>query len=210
MKKVTVEYEVFKYPELNDKAKEEVKRWWLEGQDPEDFTEMCVEDLKNLFPNSDLKVQYSLNSCQGDGLNIYGSLNVKDCLNLLENHNAGDTFDKYYILSEKEKRTVLHYLDFTDECIPLPENRYYCYSLAYRIEVKDFYWDLLEENYIRDINFPLLEKLQHIIRGMMMKLAKVYEQWGYDFFYEISDEDLAEVCDANEYEFLNDGTLWTS
>ena len=31
---------------------------------------------------------------------------------------------------------------------------------------------------------------------------------GYNYFYEISEEDLEEVCEANEYEFLADGTIF--
>ena len=38
----------------------------------------------SLFPNSNLKVEYSLNYCQGDGLNIYGELNIKDILKYLD------------------------------------------------------------------------------------------------------------------------------
>lgn len=204
----TVEYEIYKFSELDEEAKEKAKQWYLDGREPCDFTDDCQRDLEMLFLNSDLKVQYSLGCCQGDGLNIYGLLNINDCLNLLSNHNAGDTFNEYDILTEKEIRTVQHYLDFTQECISLPMNMRYCYSLADRIDVYDMYGDMLEQECIRDINHSLLEKLQNIVRGMIGTLAKEYERNGYEYFYEISDEDMEENCEVNEYEFLKDGTYW--
>lgn len=204
----TVEYEIYKFSELDEKAKERAKQWYLDGQEPEVFTRDCQWDLEALFPNSDLKVQYSLNSCQGDGLNIYGILCINDCLILLKNHNAGDTFNEYDILTEKEIRTARHYLNLTQECISLPMNMHYCYSLADRIDVNDEYEDMLEQERIRDINYSLLEKLQNIVRGMIGTLANQYENDGYKYFYEVSDEDMEDICEANEYEFLKDGTYW--
>lgn len=40
------------------------------------------------------------------------------------------------------------------------------------------------------------------------RLDKEYEEYGYKYFYEISDEDLADVCENNQYEFLYDGTIY--
>lgn len=31
---------------------------------------------------------------------------------------------------------------------------------------------------------------------------------GYTYFYEISDEDMQEMCEANDWEFLADGSLY--
>lgn len=208
MRTVTVEYEVYRFSELDEEAKEKAKQWYLDGREPCVFTNNCQLDLEVLFPNSDLKVQYSLASCQGDGLNIYGLLNINDCLNLLKSHNAGDTFNEYDILTEKEIRTARYYLNLTQECISLPMNMHYCYSLADRIDVYDKYEDMLEQEYIWDINYPLLDKLQNIVRGMIGTLAKQYEINGYEYFYEVSDEDMEDICEANEYEFLKDGTYW--
>ena len=35
-----------------------------------------------------------------------------------------------------------------------------------------------------------------------------FEKDGYSYFYEISDSDLSEICDDNNYTFLADGNLF--
>ena len=35
-----------------------------------------------------------------------------------------------------------------------------------------------------------------------------HEKWGYEYFYEISEEDLEEMCEANGYEFLENGKVF--
>ena len=78
----------YSYEELNEDAKAKVKQWYLE--DPirnENFYEDVKNYLKENFPRSELEVTYSLGYCQGDGLNIYGKVNLYDFLeklNLLE------------------------------------------------------------------------------------------------------------------------------
>lgn len=62
---------VYSYAELSEESKGTAKQFYLDGQEPETFQDIYEEDLKNLFPRSDLKIEFSLNGCQGDGLNIY-------------------------------------------------------------------------------------------------------------------------------------------
>ena len=82
MREETKTVKIYNYSELSEKAKEKVKQMVLEWkvEDSDIFTEDCKERLMSLFPNSNLKVEYSLNYCQGDGLNIYGDLNIEDIL----------------------------------------------------------------------------------------------------------------------------------
>lgn len=73
MRTVTEAYNVYTYIELSEEAKEKVNQWYLD--DPmksETISDIFTEDLKKLFPGRNLKMQYSLGDCQGDGLNIYG------------------------------------------------------------------------------------------------------------------------------------------
>ena len=208
MKTVAVEYNVYKYNELSADAKEKVKEWYLEGQEPFIFTEDCKEDLRNLFGNNNLDVQYSLASCQGDGFNIYGTIDAHTIFNCLEKHNGGTQLAEFEdMLTDKEKKTILAY---AEECgaIELPMNRHYSYSLADYIDiVEEWIWRLEYADY-RDINVEALQKFEKLVRGIFCTLCKDYEKQGYDFFYEISEEDLEEVCEANEWEFLEDGTIF--
>lgn len=211
MKTVTVEYEVFNYNELSTKAKEKVKNWYLDGQTDLSFifTEDCEQDLYNLFGDNDLEVQYSLGYCQGDGFNIYGKINAKNIFNCLENHNGGTQLEEFEnALTEKEKKTILHY---AEECgaIELPVNNRYCYCIARYTDIADD-WEYQLENYsgYKNINKEVLEKFEKLVKELFTKLCNDYEEYGYNFFYEISEEDLAEICEVNGYEFLEDGTIF--
>ena len=60
----------------------------------------------------------------------------------------------------------------------------------------------------KNINVEALTKFEKLVRGIFRTLCRSYEKQGYEYFYEISDEDLEEMCEANEYEFLADGTIF--
>ena len=208
MRTMTVEYNIYKYNELSEEAKEAVKEWYLENQEPYFFTDMCKEDLYNLFGKNNLDVQYSLASCQGDGLNIYGKINAKDIINCLNNHNGGAEFKEFEdMLTEDEKKIILAYAEDCGE-VKLPMNNRYCYSLADYIDiVEDWIWELDNANYT-NINEEALKKFEKLVREMFGKLCRTYEKWGYDYFYEISEEDLEEACVAYEWEFLEIGMIF--
>ena len=206
MRTATINYEVYKYGELTEEAKKRVKNWYLEGQEPFIFTEDCKMDLENLFGENDLDVQYSLSYCQGDGFNIYGKVYAESILKCLENHNGGTQLAEFEdVFTEKEKKTILHY---AEECgaIELPMNNRYCYSLADYIDIADD-WEYKLVDY-KNINVDLLKKFEKLVREIFETLCGSYEKWGYDYFYEISEEDLEEMCEANGYEFLEDGTIF--
>ena len=206
MRTATVKYNVYKYNELSESAKETVKQWYLDGQESFIFTEDCKEDLYNLFGKNNLDVQYSLASCQGDGFNIYGKINAESIFNCLENHNGGTQLARFEnVLTEKEKRTILAYAEECGE-IELPMNRHYCYSLADYIDISED-WEYKLVDY-RNLNTEVLNKFEKIVRDIFRELCRSYEKQGYEFFYEISDEDLEEMCEANGYEFLEDGTIF--
>jgi hypothetical protein len=206
MRTATVEYEVYKYNELSEEAKEKVKQWYLEGQEPFVFSEMVKEDLRNLFGKNNLDVQYSLSYCQGDGLNIYGEIDAESIFKCLEKHNGGTQLAEFEnVLTDKEKKIIKHY---ASECgmIELPMNSRYCYSLADYIDIAED-WEYRLSDY-SNLNTEALEKFEKLVRNMFSKLCKSYEDWGYEFFYEIPEDELEEICEANEYEFLEDGTVF--
>lgn len=205
----TVEYNVYTYGELEANAKEKVREWYLQGQEPFVFTEDCEQDLENLFGENDLKVQYSLGYCQGDGFNIYGKINAKQIFDCLENHNGGTQLEKFEnVLTEKEKKTILNYQSVCDN-IELPSNNHYCYCIARYADIAED-WEYQLENYAgyNNINKEVLEKFESMVHEIFTTLCNSYEAQGYEYFYEIDEEDLEEWCEANEYEFLEDGTVF--
>jgi hypothetical protein len=115
-------------------------------------------------------------------------------------------------MTDNEKKIILAY---AEECgaIELPMNHRYCYSLADYIDIADDWESKLEYandyDYTWDnINIDVLKKFEKLVRDIFRTLCKAYEDWGYSYFYEIDDEDMEETCEANEWEFTEDGTVF--
>lgn len=192
MKQIVKTYEVYTYDELNEKGKERVKEWFLDNQDTGLFTDIVIEDLKSLFPRSELDVQYSLGYCQGDGLNIYGYVNLIDVLE----------YKKDYF-TEKEKRTLKFYFCNYDCNIILDKNKRYSYSICDKADIAEPIMDELEKWRAKDINKPTINKLESTVKRIFTELCNQYEKEGYSYFYEIDDETLSEIC--NGYYFTKEG-----
>lgn len=199
---VTKSYDVYKYDELSDDAKAKVKDLFLQwrGEDGDIFKEDCENSLAEMFPNSDLKVQYSLTYSQGDGFNTYGTLNIKDLLNA--------DFSKYPlndsgITAPANKDAILAACDKADVYdIDLEENRRYGYSLADRLEVVPN-----NDEDLTDEDTALLSDLENFAREVMEAINSKFEKNGYDYFYEMDEEEVRDMADANDYEFTEDGEL---
>lgn len=192
----TVGYE---YSELNEEAKETAKKWYLNNDS--DRTDFLYEDivtyLKETFENSDLDVCFSLGYCQGDGLNIYGTLNLYDFLEVWE---AG----------EKEKRTLKYYIDTSLNHYIFEKNNRYCYSCKFidRKYIDDFINEFSNELFyqsIKNINSALIEKFFNDIIDYFEKLDGEYEKSGYEYLYNIDDEEMEYICEANDYYFTKEG-----
>ena len=212
MRKVVVEYDVYKYEELNDSAKENVKRWYLDGKDSYVFTETCKEDLNCLFGyNHNLNVQYSLAHCQGDGLNVYGSIDAKDIIECIKDNNGGTQFKPYRNwLTDEQMETILDYAEMCGE-IKIPMNISYCYCMADYIDFASDWisdlkwdWDYNEEK----IDKNTIYQFETMVSAIFKSICKDYEKTGYEYFYEVTDEELEEVCDIMDYEFYEDGRFF--
>lgn len=195
---------VYSYAELSEESKGTAKQFYLDGQEPETFQDIYEEDLRNLFPRSDLKIEFSLNGCQGDGLNIYGKLDPKDVIGVL--HDIAERFSGR--LTEKEERTIMHYDAETEYEIELPQNTRYAYCVAYLADFAEDWQEELENIGWRSINSETLEKFQELVREMFTYLAAQYEKYGYEFFYEVDEETMEEVSEGNGWLFNEDGSFY--
>jgi len=83
---------LYSYEELPDETKDELRRNYLDiNRDAEFFTEYCQDYIKDLFGHAadqGLKVGYSLNYCQGDGLIIYGDLYLNTIVAATKDSNS--------------------------------------------------------------------------------------------------------------------------
>ena len=212
MRSVNVTYKIYEFSELSEDAKAKVKKWYLDNfYQNEEFSDICKEDLSHRFPKSDLKVQYSLSYCQGDGLNVYGTLNLKDVLyNLsitpLTSFKPEDSF------TEKEKRTLCCNAKECGWEITLPQNHRYTYCIVDRIDFTEEWEYILTEITppFKNLNKKLMNRFQQYIVDLFTKFCAELETAGYHFFYSIDDEAIKNVCDINEWMFLEDGTLFSA
>lgn len=209
MKIIVNRIRVFEYTELNEAAKERAKEWYLDDYNrTEDFHEIITEDLKNLFPNSDLKVCFSLASCQGDGLNVYGTIDLLDFLSIDKNIGSS-VFSSY---TDKELRRLKFYFQYFNE-YTFERNNRYCYSCKfidkkYEDETVNDFCNELRENGIRCIDVHLIDKFFSELLEWFSDYDSDMEKAGYDYLYHIDDEDMEDICTANEWMFLESGEFY--
>lgn len=213
MRTVTETYNVYTYPELSEEAKEKVGQWYLD--DPcrnETFSEIYTEDLHNLFENSELKIQFSLGYCQGDGLNIYGKLDLMDVFKSIRDKSyCGETFKDFWdAMTEHEQKTIEAYMEVCGRNVELPSNRRYCYCVAEQTDFVEDWISELEYQQYKNIKVDTIRKMEKLVADMFIMLSKQYEEYGYNYFYEPDEEEIAETCEANGWEFLEDGTFYAA
>ena len=201
MRIATKEFKILTYNELNEEAKEKVKQWLLDDDIRCKFFEEDINSyLEEEFRNSDLKVNFSLSSCQGDGLNIEGSVNLYDILPKLESY------------TNKEIKTLQHYFGKIDTSYTFKSNNEYGYSCKF-IDMKyieSCVDDLIEElRYwqYKNIKKELILRFYTDMIDYFEELDKKFEKDGYQYLYEMDEDEASDTCEANEYEFFEDGTF---
>ena len=211
MEVVTREYKVYNFSELSEEAKDKVKQWYLDDDfRPQEFENIYTEDLHYLFNNSDLKMQFSLSYCQGDGLNIYGKLDLMDVFAAIrDTDHSGEQFKQYKdLFSEHEQKTIEAYMEACGREIELPYNRHYCYCVDDRVDFADEWIEILEYCRYKNIQIDTIRKMEKLVGMMFENLSATYEKYGYDYFYNADDEVVNEACEANGWRFLEDGTFF--
>lgn len=201
MRTVTEEYKLYTYNELSEEAKEKVKEWYLDDEMRatffyEDKKEFLVENYKR----SNLEIIFSLSNCQGDGLNIEGKINLYD-------------FAEKWKADEKSKRTIEHYIDNSFDEYTFESNRQYCYSCKFidRKYIDDTITEFIDDlkyNGIRGIKSDVIKAFFNDMIDHFEELDEEWEKAGYKYFYDAEESEIAECCEANNYEFLEDGTFY--
>lgn len=187
--------EIYKYNELSESAKEKAKENYLNiYRNAISFQEIYKEELKELFPKSKLNIQFDLSYCQGDGLNIYGDLDLSEVLEIEEIKNK---------FSDKEYRTIKFYLDNVYYYYKLKENIRYSYCIIQNADIEEFIFDNLQGNYYKNINYKLIKKFADFGKQYLIDLCSDFEKFGYDYFYKVDDSAMEEL----EEDYLTDGSV---
>lgn len=201
---ITVE-KVFDYEELSAMAqavaKENVGNDLVETRNTYEFTEMVENDLYDAFKNSDLKIQYSLSYCQGDGFNTYGKVDLGDFFKALRNtKNFKNSF------THKQELCLLELVDYIN--LEIPYNNRYCYSVVDRMEIANE-WSCELDYYEEEYDMELLEYFEEVFKKFFNKVNNHFEKLGYEFFYELGEDELIYNL-YYEYTFYEDGSIYSS
>lgn len=200
MRTVYKKFTVYHFDELSEQAKAKVyEEYALSLFDCADiYEDDCGSELKEKFPHSKLKIQYNIDCCHDSGFNVYGDLSLIDAVGLIK--------DK---LTKKEYHFMKWALSEFTNTVSLPCNwrGVYCMTDEY-----DYTNDLegeLEYNGIRAIPYNTLEKINTLIAQLLTGLCNKLKNRGYDFFYpDLTDDDIREWAEANEFEFTADGKIF--
>ena len=201
MRTVTEIFNVYNYNELSEQAKEKVKEWYLDDEMRSTF---FYEDKKYFlaenYKRSNLEVIFSLSNCQGDGFNIEGKINLYD-------------FAEKWKADEKSRRTIIHYIDNSFYEYTFESNNRYCYSCKFidRKYIDDTITEFIDDlkyNGIRGIKTDVIKAFFNDMINHFEELDEEWEKAGYNYFYDAEESEIAECCEANNYEFLEDGTFY--
>ena len=206
---VVTDYELYKYEELDSKGKEKAKRKYLDGQDEYEFTDMVEADTTLVFPNSKLKVQYSLSYSQGDGLSVYGSLDFEDIFNILKGNDYPSLVEGIDLFTEKEIKTLRFYAN-EEEALNVDVVGRYPFFREWVYDFAEDWIDTFEGDGLSSIKTDLIYRFEKAVKTIMQRYCKEWEDAGYKFFYEIDDESMEEISEANNWEYLADGTLYVA
>lgn len=197
MKTVIKMFPVYTFEELSNESKEKAKQDFLDTELRNlDFQDISNEEVNYHFPNSDLKYAYSLSNCQGDGWTIYGKLDFSDIMEKIS--------EKY---TDKEQRTLNWCMD---EFMPHGMNielsrRNFCFTP----------WDYeellteMEIQYIRNIPYDLIERFGNEANFWLRNFCQEMERMGYEYLYNVSNSDMEDISNANDWMYLEDGTFYT-
>ena len=203
------EVKVLQFNELSDTAKERARKWYRNCLNNDfSFESDCIgenfeEALKDAGYCTD-NLKWSLSSCQGDGVNFAGDIDLDVVLPR--------------ILTEKElsryKLIVKAGMYFSNHKVK--RNNRYTYFAGVEIEIDDesekghwcpkgnygFYHDCKRV-------YAFMEKVADKIERDAKRMASKLERQGYkEIEYYYSDDYIDDTIICNEYEFTEDGERW--
>jgi hypothetical protein len=189
MKKLSKEISAYKYNELSETAKETVKQWHLTDESRTMFfSEDVISTLNENFGLFNLKTYYSLSSCQGDGLCLYGKITHSELF-------RNEKFKKIALKNIHYKQIEMIFNEL--EGIDFIHNGRYYYANSVNIESHDY--DPTEKQ------TAVIDNIINNVKAWYFSFCKEWEERGYDHFYEISDNEMDDFCAANDYLFTGDG-----
>jgi hypothetical protein len=191
MKKLVKEIMAYRYGELEEYAQEKARENYLaEEHLPEFFSEDLTGALNEQYGLFNLKTCYSLSNCQGDGLCLYGKIT---CSELFDNDKFKKiAFNGIHHRQIQSVKDELQGIDFEHN------NRYYH---AHTVHIESHEYEPSEKQ------AAIIEKITGNVKEWYFSFCRQWEKQGYDYFYEMSGEEMKEICEVNDYLFTKEGKI---
>ena len=198
-----VEFKVYYFEELSEQAKNKAIEDYRRGgtweqRDNENLSEYFKERLMEYGFYNDVQIEFSLGYCQGDGVAFYGEIDFSIWLKNHQDHFTKKELKRLEWLNEEcgvELFTTrnsygYHYSHYNT----MNTNATYNECRGFRDS------DLLDE---------VLNKVEKLLKDEVVELSCDFERIGYEEIeYKNSDEYIIESIVANEYEFMEDGSMY--
>jgi len=185
--------EVFKFQELQGKAKEKAQNWLIEGNDhvcPE-----CAEDFKTeleSFGFFDVKVCYSGFYSHGDGASFEGKIGIEKLSKLVE--TLKENQPKEWETVKADYIPVPAWLGEYNNSVGVHTRGHYCHSNT--MVINDYQTD--DDGNEWDGEKDFLQICKYLADNF-------YRDLGNSWDYACKDEQLAETCESNGYLFNERG-----
>ena len=191
----TIEKTIYNYSELSEKSKEHARQKYAWD---DFYNESITENMEQTLMDhgyADVKVNWSLSSCQGDGVSFtceyYGRDNeLRAILNRIYGSNI-----------PKNTNRILPFIQVSYSRF----NSHYVHEKTVRVSIE------IVENYTGNIDHveKTIEELERILEIDRLNLCSILEKQGYsEIEYYNSEECFQENCEANECEFYENGEMY--
>ena len=165
----------YKYNELSEKVQQHLKEKIVNSWEyMDDFNWKIQDIIDSDFPNSDIKVQWGLNYCQGDGVNLYGLFDYRDAIEFIKK-----------IQPDKFEEAFIKIVEFCDIDFKLPENPRYAYCYVSNADIAERV--VCEYEAITDGEPPeewqeAAHRFEAVVIDCIENFCKEIENYGYDYF----------------------------
>lgn len=186
MKTITKEYTVYEFKELSDDVKNKVIEEWYEKEDYPFLEEYLLDQLSMLDTKkafSNVKLSYSLSCCQGDGLSFKADIDVSKFTKSKKVKSyivkAYSTGNKGHYTFASESDIIVDTQDINDDGVKITNS----------VEL-------------------IIRTLEKSVQSYYLDICRQLENFGYSILeYRMTHDEFQEHCEANEYNFLVDGTM---
>lgn len=202
MRKITKEYNVYRFEELDKNIQENILERYIEGESEfycetclyGDMVELAHNLLQEYFKGSEyVDIHYDLSYCQGSGAMIEFTIDLKDLNN------------KYNLLKEKEVDELER---FGGTEIKVYHNSiHYCHEYTFNTEYNNFVMYDYEWEDIKDI-YEVDKKIEEMIdlfKKDIICMNKEFARSGYNY---LEDREMFEenaMLHIKDLEFLESG-----